>query len=689
MDARLRLVYEFLDSDLYENALFITERLHALEPENSSWTHLMSLCCLRLGRVALALEHSREKGIRGLHLGCSYVFAQACLRQKNYVDGITALQQAQPLCCDDQGASARFIPDFAAVNRLLGKLYRASGDAKSAVDCHVLALEANPFMWDAFTDLCDSGVQLRVSNVFKLQSSSSSKPDHQKLSKVAPSDVNAAHSLRGNSLRAGPPNDVGLREAAPQPFYISRNDAPIGDENIDTTETRNLRTVSGDATMGYQGMRRSARLQDRTTPSNGLTDRSSADPTMTRDAFKRLSKPRNPVRPTERKTSAIGRGLNPGARASVTTNGRDPKAAAPTSPTPAGRSGHPTKLASVAAAAAQLDQEKLQALMNLLHKLGSAYYHLSQFQPQVCIEALSSLPAEQQATPWVLSKIARAQYEMMSYKEAKATFQLLRRLAPSWLEDLEVYSTVLWHLKDDVELAFLGHELTDDHHLAPQTWCAMGNSFSLQRCHQEAIKCFRRAGQLQPQLAYSYSLLGHEHFEAEEYAEATAAFRKALQVDPRHYSAWVGLGRAQERLGQGDRALQYYRSGEKVNPNNAALLTYIARMLEKMGKHRLALNYLRRGIDLEPSENLASLIRLQTARLFLRLAQPAEALRDLHLVQQMAPDEPSVHFLMGQAFAMSGPSKRGEALKAYTNALSLDPSNETIRDAVAMLGGAH
>lgn len=167
---------------------------------------------------------------------------------------------------------------------------------------------------------------------------------------------------------------------------------------------------------------------------------------------------------------------------------------------------------------------------------------------------------------------------MMAYKEARTTFQLLRRLAPSWLDDIEVYSTVLWHLKDDVELAFLGHELTDSHYLAPQTWCAMGNSFSLQRCHQEAIKCFRRAGQLQPQLAYSYSLLGHEHFEAEEYGEATTAFRRALQVDQRHYSAWVGLGRAQERLGQGEKALKYYRSGEKVNPNNAALLTYIARV---------------------------------------------------------------------------------------------------------------
>lgn len=665
MDARLRLVYEFLDSDLYENALFVAERLHAVEPDNPSWLHLTALCYLRLGRVALAMDYSRERGIKGSHLGCSYVFAQACLKQKNYVDGITALRQAQPLwsgmhtsrslespverhlanmgveTLDDHAASERFIPGAAAANRLLGKLYKASGDAKLAVDCQVKAVEANPFMWDSFTDLCDTGrlglkssppsggmltkrpgIQLRVANVFKQRDTSANKTDHPKFSKVAPSEGNATNSLRGNPLRASQNQDAGLREAMQQPSFISRNDAHVGDENIDALEPRNVRSVSGDVHMTHSGIgapaltkkrqrsvldtqpadtaaagrkendvfssrhagstllapqRRSARLLNQTNPSSGLSDRSAADPSNVKDPFKRLSKPRNPIRPTERKTSGMGRGPT-AVRPPTTTNGRELKAAGPTSPTPAGRSGHSSKLASAAAAAAQLDQEKMQTLLALLSKLGSAYYLLSQFQPKACLEVLSSLPAEQQTTPWVLSKVGRAQYEMMAYREAKTTFQVLRRVAPSWLDDVEVYSTVLWHLKDDVELAFLGHELTDGHYLEPQTWCAMGNSFSLQRSHQEAIKCFRRAGQLEPQLAYSYSLLGHEHFEAEEYGEATTAFRKALQVDPRHYSAWVGLGRAQERLGQGDKALRYYRSGEKVNPNNAALLTYIARV---------------------------------------------------------------------------------------------------------------
>ena len=58
---------------------------------------------------------------------------------------------------DGQDSSERFVPGFAAVTRLLGKLHRASGDAKSAVNYQVQALETNPFMWDSFTDLCDTG----------------------------------------------------------------------------------------------------------------------------------------------------------------------------------------------------------------------------------------------------------------------------------------------------------------------------------------------------------------------------------------------------------------------------------------------------------------------------------------------------------------------------------------------------
>jgi anaphase-promoting complex subunit 3 len=92
-----QLVYYHLDNDLLQNALFLAGRLHGLEPRSAEAAHLLALCNLRLGRLKAAYDYSREKGLRGMHLGCAYVFAQACLALERYADGIGALDRARGL----------------------------------------------------------------------------------------------------------------------------------------------------------------------------------------------------------------------------------------------------------------------------------------------------------------------------------------------------------------------------------------------------------------------------------------------------------------------------------------------------------------------------------------------------------------------------------------------------------------
>lgn len=92
-NANLRLVYRFLDHDLVENALFLLDRLHAQDHNNTCWIHLRSLCCLRLARCAAAYEYSHDEAVHGEHVGCAYIFAQACLRLKLYRDGISVLRR--------------------------------------------------------------------------------------------------------------------------------------------------------------------------------------------------------------------------------------------------------------------------------------------------------------------------------------------------------------------------------------------------------------------------------------------------------------------------------------------------------------------------------------------------------------------------------------------------------------------
>lgn len=73
---------------------------------------------------------------------------------------------------------------------------------------------------------------------------------------------------------------------------------------------------------------------------------------------------------------------------------------------------------------------------------------------------------------------------------------------------------------------------------SPQTWISTGNCFSLQKDHDEATRCFRRATQVDPGCAYAWTLCGYEAIEMEEYERAIAFFRSAIRTDSRHYNGW-------------------------------------------------------------------------------------------------------------------------------------------------------
>lgn len=46
---------------------------------------------------------------------------------------------------------------------------------------------------------------------------------------------------------------------------------------------------------------------------------------------------------------------------------------------------------------------------------------------------------------------------------------------------LEYYSSVLWHLKKEVDLAYLAQEVSSLDRRSPFTWLVVGNCFSLQK----------------------------------------------------------------------------------------------------------------------------------------------------------------------------------------------------------------
>lgn len=313
-------------------------------------------------------------------------------------------------------------------------------------------------------------------------------------------------------------------------------------------------------------------------------------------------------------------------------------------------------------------EESLKWTLDLLKKLANGFYLLSRFQCAESVQALSSLPPAHQSTPWVLAVMGRAHYEQTSYAEAEKFFRRMRVQAPSRLEDLEVYSTVLWHLKRETDLSFLAHELVDSAWHSPQAWCAVGNAWSLARDPEQALRCFKRATQLDPKFAYGFTLQGHEHVSNEEYDKALTAYRSAVSADVRHYNAYYGIGRVYQRLGDYEKALTHFQHALAVNPNNAVLVSCIGTVFEKQKHIVAALRAYSKAVELAPR---AASTRYKKARALLAVGQIEEAQKELVILKDLAPDEGTVHFLLGTLYRSM--NEKQLAVHHFTIALALDP----------------
>jgi anaphase-promoting complex subunit 3 len=789
-----QLIYYHIDNNLLKNALFVAERLVAFDHKSAESSHLLALCHLRLGDAKSAYEYSKAGGSRGANLGCAYVFAQACLELERYKDGIGALERSKALWGERNMFgkhtqwSRQHLPDAAAITCLLAKLYHnwgGDGNVKRAASYYEESLKMNPFMWDAFTGLCDLGVKVRVENIFKmnaemeavmkLHSSQSDvlngkdttllamQADHTQnrpgprpasvvndmadpfnnvpsrglgggifggfglFSKVNESTPSVPHNLAAGGGGIGPEaietptgpsaaHDVSLAPSKRAPGVLSaypldppqaplrRNrtlqgismdtDAPpkmsrvastrrlqrgtdLSTDSSDSVSSRPMigipvagerkRTVSGQAVhskssqedAGTVQQRRSVRLFNKPKPTiNG----GSTTATQSRE----LKKARPPISRIMRpgsSTAMVGRVVSGNRKPMEDTMDLDQKeqrAQAQSSaslPIPSKSSEEPAK-----------QEEAVRALLDLFRKLGSGFFALSKYQCKDAIQILNSLPQPQRDTPWVLAQLGKAHYEQASYAEAETFYRRIRTMAPTRFEDMEVYSTILWHLKRETDLSFLAHELVDASWKSPQAWCALGNAWSLARDHEQALKCFKRATQLDPKFSYAFTLQGHEHVANEEYDKALVAYRQGLRAEARHYNALYGIARVNEKLGKYDEAFLHYQKASKINPTNAVLICCIGTVLEKQKNHRQALAYFTKATELAPR---SALTRYKKARAMMALGMMREALRELTVLKDLAPDEAMVHFLLGRLHKATG--NKGLAVKHFTIALNLDP----------------
>lgn len=642
------VVIYLLDTFNLRSAEFACERLAAMAPDDPDVVFLYALTLFRQGkykgaynRTAVALD------TMGDHLGCAYVYARLCVELQLYKEGVFRLVNMAHLyneAAHDSGQDAFFFslpaqrsgyegarsiyPDASAVYHLLADLYKAQGDTKNAVLNYQQALRYNIFDFEAFQELARSGAEVSVKALY------TPKLLPQESILQAPV-LPFAHALPPNGDADTPFDSLGV----PNPFA-----------------TR---------------LRHKSAALELSTPR--VASVSVPDAPLRRTHGHNAPATLAPIPKFDHKTPTAARSLSyVRERLDYPESGRSHlKRSSSLGLVPTIKEQHSAKDAAAADA-------YLRRLYSVFAKLFKCFCKYDCYK---AIRILGLLPENEQDTPWVLSKLGRLHYEIVNYKQSKRYFVRLRQLDRTRLEDMEYYSTLLWHLHKKVELTYLSNELHDIDSTLAITWCVLGNLFSLNREPDEAIRCFNKSIALDQSFTYAHTLKGHEYFGNDNYERALDCFRYSLLLDPRHYNAYYGIGMVYINLGEYQKADYHFRKAVLINPINIILICCVGMVLEKIGKKTLALRQYELANKLQP---LSALPIFKKAQLLFAMQQFPQALKQFEMVKELAPNEASVHFLLGQLYNIQ--NEKYQAIREFTIALNLDPKgNYLIREAMEML----
>ncbi|KDO66522.1 hypothetical protein CISIN_1g004340mg [Citrus sinensis] len=283
-------------------------------------------------------------------------------------------------------------------------------------------------------------------------------------------------------------------------------------------------------------------------------------------------------------------------------------------------------------------------LLGLLRILGEGYRMSCMYRCKDALDVYLKLPHKHYNTGWVLSQVGKAYFEVVDYLEAERAFTLARRASPYSLEGMDIYSTVLYHLKEDMKLSYLAQELITTDRLAPQSWCAMGNCYSLQKDHETALKNFQRAVQLNPRFAYGHTLCGHEYVALEDFENGIRSYQSALRVDARHYNSWYGLGMVYLRQEKFEFSEHHFRMAFQISPHSSVIMSYLGTAMHALKRSGEAIEMMEKAILADKKNPLPM---YQKANILLSLEKFDEALEVLEELKEYAPRESGVYALMG------------------------------------------
>lgn len=682
---------------LEPNAVFLAERLHLCYPSSSS-AHLLATAHLRSGNYSRAADVLRPASTPDNR----YLYA-VCLSRIGTPD---ALRDAEahlrgvhgPIDVSAHPAAAT--PGGAAGLHLLADICLRTGRKDEAVGLFRKAVQANPTLWVAFDALANMGIVANAEHVLGNGSDAEAmerlltQPQFASAALVAetPRRRNRAARERPASVPAG-------RQPAAQPQPQGNGAGVLRTPARSEVHPASFATPSPMPTAGLDLSTPAAPAHTARAPPRRATRRASPLNTSTRQANRRSgammedSHVRNPndlfATPTATAAPPFANG-----------DGHQPSAQVVDAKAPVVATGLAKQKGSVRGRVSigEAEREKgCQSAMELMRALGQIMAELGRFRCARTLELTECLPKVHRHCGMVLSIRGRAFLEKGEYAAAEREFLESLRREPTRLDGIvEYYSTVLWHLKKEKELAQLAIRAQCVYPVSSSAWCAAGNCFSLQRDPDAALKFLQRAiATSKVPNAYPYTLAGHEYMAKENFEAALSAYRQALHIDERNYKAMYGIGQVLQKQEKFGLAQSHFRSAVLIHPLNANLHYHLGMALaaavnansgsENMTrgtKHALipALAEFETASNLDPGNPVP---RFERAKILVALNRLPEARRQLESLRDLLPKEAEVYYELSRVCKRMGDVKM--ALRAMSIALDIEPKERKYKKGLETL----
>ncbi|KAI8331382.1 anaphase promoting complex subunit 8 [Chlamydoabsidia padenii] len=226
---------------------------------------------------------------------------------------------------------------------------------------------------------------------------------------------------------------------------------------------------------------------------------------------------------------------------------------------------------------------------------------------------------------YIKAQWAISLYNIQNYTESEVLFEDIQKRNPYRLEDMDVFSNLLYLMESKQKLSVLAHQCERIDKYRPETCCIIANYYSIKREIPVSIEYFKRALKLNRSYHWVWTLLGHDYIELKNTRAAIECYRRATDFNHRDYRAWYGLGQAYEIMKLPSYALYNYKNAANIKPHDHRLWYALGGCYTLLNQNKEAAECYKKSAACNQDEQYDTTIKL--ARIYDKMQHPNAATR--------------------------------------------------------------